>query len=199
MITSSDFFAKRVFDLVLCCFLLPLALPIILFSSIIAFFDTGENGFFVQERIGQFGKPFFLLKIRTMKSFGKTKHSHTVEGDPRITFSGRFLRKYKIDELPQLFNVLAGEMSFVGPRPDVRGYADKLVGPDRVLLRLKPGITGPASLKYRNEEVILAQQINPAVYADTVIWPDKVLINLQYYYNWSLLQDVSILVRTLLQ
>jgi lipopolysaccharide/colanic/teichoic acid biosynthesis glycosyltransferase len=121
----------------------------------------------------------------------------TTANDKRITKSGRFFRKYKIDELPQLINVLKGDMSFVGPRPDVPGYADKLEGEDRIILSIKPGITGPASLKYKNEEEILASEKNPKEYNDKIIWPDKVKINKEYIKNWSLKKDIEYIIKTI--
>ena len=124
--------------------------------------------------------------------------SITIKDDPRITKSGKFFRKTKIDELPQLFNVLFGSMSFVGPRPDVEGYADKLEGEDTIILTIRPGITGPASLKYKDEEALLAQQPNPKAYNDTVIWTDKVVINKAYINSWSLKKDIYYIVKTIL-
>jgi lipopolysaccharide/colanic/teichoic acid biosynthesis glycosyltransferase len=121
----------------------------------------------------------------------------TVEGDSRITKIGAFLRKYKLDELPSLINVLKGDMSMVGPRPDVPGYADLLKGDDRKILLLRPGITGPASLKYGDEEYLLKNKIDPTSYNDKVIWPDKVKINLDYYGNNNLLDDIKIIFRTI--
>ena len=121
----------------------------------------------------------------------------SVKGDSRVTHEGKMLRRYKIDELPALLNVLKGEMSLVGPRPDVPGYADKLTGEDRKVLKLRPGITGPASLKYANEESILATVKNPKKYNDEVIFPDKVKINLNYYYNNSFLGDLKIIINTI--
>jgi lipopolysaccharide/colanic/teichoic acid biosynthesis glycosyltransferase len=115
-----------------------------------------------------------------------------------ISRSGRFFRKYKLDELPQLFNVLVGSMSLVGPRPDVPGYADRLQGDDRVILLLRPGITGPASIKYKDEESILAAADDPDAYNDRIIWPDKVKINREYFSNNSLLRDVRYIVHTIL-
>ncbi len=117
--------------------------------------------------------------------------------DPRITPIGHWLRRTKIDCLSELFNVLIAQMSFVGPRPDVPGYADQLIGADRDILLMKPGITGPASLKYRNEDVLLAQQADPKLYNDTIIWPDKVKINLEYQRNWSLCLDFRLIISTL--
>lgn len=122
----------------------------------------------------------------------------TVQGDPRITPVGEFLRRWKLDEIPQLWNVLLGEMSFVGPRPDVQGYADKLKGDDRKILELRPGITGPATLKYRNEEEILAQQKDPDRYNDEVIFPDKVNINKQYLKEISFVKDIKYIIQTII-
>ena len=116
----------------------------------------------------------------------------------RITRVGRWLRRTKIDELPELLNIFVGDMSFVGPRPDVAGYADKLEGDDRRLLTMKPGLTGVASLKYRNEEDLLAAQPNPQEYNDKVIWPDKVRLNLLYMERQSLWLDVKVLICTAL-
>lgn len=115
----------------------------------------------------------------------------------KITFFGSFFRKYKIDELPQFFNVLIGNMSIVGPRPDIEGYYDKLVGEDRKILELKPGITSLASIKYRNEDEILEKQDYPLEYNDTIIFPDKVKMNLEYYNHQSFLVDIKIIVQTI--
>ncbi len=131
-----------------------------------------------------------------MKKVEGIKTTITSSNDIRITKSGKFFRDTKIDELPQLWNVFIGDMSFVGPRPDVEGYADKLEGDDRIVLSIRPGITGPASLKYKNEEEILSKQANPKEYNDNVIWPDKVKINIEYIKNWSLLKDIQYIVKT---
>jgi len=120
----------------------------------------------------------------------------TTQNDVRITKSGAFFRNTKIDELPQLFNVFIGNMSFVGARPDVEGFADKLEGEDRVILSLPPAITGPASIKYKNEETILANVDNPQEYNRDVIWVDKVKINRDYINNWSLLKDIKYIIKT---
>ena len=120
-----------------------------------------------------------------------------IKGDIRITKFGSFIRKYKLDELPELWNVLLGQMSIVGPRPDVKGFADELKGEDRKILNLRPGITGPASLKYANEEELLSYQENPEVYNKKVIFPDKVRINLDYYYNQNLILDLKIIFATI--
>ena len=120
----------------------------------------------------------------------------TLKNDHRITLFGQFLRQYKLDELPQLFNVFKGDMSLVGPRPDVEGYADALTGEDRIILDIRPGITGPATLKYKNEEVLLMEQEDPQKYNDLVIWRDKVEINKNYIKNWSLIGDIHIIIKT---
>lgn len=151
---------------------------------------------FKQKRVGKNGKLFTMYKFRTM-STGHKGSSISVAGEARITPLGAKLRKYKLDELPGLWNVLIGDMSFVGPRPDVPGYADKLEGEDRKILELRPGITGTASLKYSNEEEILAKQDDPVKYNDEVIYPDKVKINLEYYYNHSVWGDIKIIINTI--
>lgn len=129
--------------------------------------------------------------------FEDKNNTVTVGNDPRITPIGRLLRKFKLDELPQLFNVVLGDMSLVGPRPDVSGYADRLVGDEREILELRPGITGPATIKYKYEELLLAQQDSPHDYNDEVIYPDKVRINLDYLRNYSLTTDISYIMMTL--
>ena len=191
MIGKWQLFEKRLFDLCLSLVLLPVLLvPIfifILFSSI----DTRQFGLFLQPRIGQHGKQFLIFKIRTFRS-SKTHSSKT-----QLTRLGKYLRYKKWNELPQLFNVLIGDMSFVGPRPDLKGFADELKGEDRIILKVKPGITGPATLKYRNEEQLLAEQLDPETYNRTIIWPDKVEINKKYVKNWSFSLDLKILWKTL--
>lgn len=151
---------------------------------------------FKQRRVGLNGKLFTMYKFRTM-TVNHDGSSVSVAGESRITPLGQVLRKYKLDELPELWNVFIGDMSFVGPRPDVPGYADVLVGTDRDVLKLRPGITGPASLKYANEEEILAKVENPKEYNDTIIFPDKVRINLDYYRNHSLLGDIKLIFATI--
>ncbi|WP_418821561.1 sugar transferase [Parabacteroides johnsonii] len=152
---------------------------------------------FKQQRVGQYGKLFTMYKFRSMTVVHDGSYI-SVAGESRITPLGAKLRKYKLDELPELWNVLIGNMSFVGPRPDVPGYADKLEGEDRDVLKLKPGITGPASLKYRNEEELLAVQDDPKRYNDEVIFPDKVRINLEYLNTWSFWRDIKIIIYTVL-
>ena len=188
---------KRLFDLFfsfigLLIFLIPIIILIIL-STI----STRKIGLYRQIRIGLAGEPFVLYKIRSMKS-GNPLNRITLSNDPRITRFGRIIRTYNLDELPQLWNVFIGDMSFVGPRPDVPGYADRLIGNDRLVLSVRPGITGPATLKYRNEEEILSKEIDPLIYNDQIIWKDKIEINKQYIKNWSLKGDVTYILKTIL-
>jgi lipopolysaccharide/colanic/teichoic acid biosynthesis glycosyltransferase len=173
--------------------ILQLILGLILFFGVfvallllLAAWDTASNGLFVQDRVGQYGKVFQIYKFRTM---------HRVTG--RISFFGAWMRKYKLDELPQLWNLLKGDMVLVGPRPDIPGYADLLQGNDRTILHCKPGLTGLASLKYRNEESILAAQSNAKEYNDTVIWPDKVRLHRWYAQHRTFWLDVQIVFFTL--
>lgn len=153
---------------------------------------------FKQKRIGRFGKLFTMVKFRTM-TVNHNGSSVSVKGECRITPFGSYLRKYKLDELPELWNVLKGDMSFVGPRPDVPGYADKLVGEERRILELRPGITGPASLKYANEEEILTNVADPIKYNDEVIYPDKVRLNLEYLRTQSFWGDIKIIFYTIIR
>ena len=152
---------------------------------------------FRQQRVGKDGKLFTMYKFRSMK-VDHGGSSISVAGESRITPLGQKLRKYKIDELPELWNILKGDMSFVGPRPDVPGYADKLQGDDLIILTLRPGITGPATLKYRNEEELLATIDDPVKYNDEVIYPDKVRINRYYAEHYSFFMDIQMIFCTIL-
>ena len=171
----------------------------------------GGPAFFVQKRVGKGGKLFSCHKFRTMtvKHNGSTV---SVAGDSRITPLGAKLRHYKLDELPGLWDVLIGNMSFVGPRPDVPGYADKLTGEDRNVLKLRPGITGPATLKYRLEDEMISEYVAQkqkegdtrpmqeiaVEYNDTIIYPDKVRLNCYYYRHYSFIKDIQMIVCTVL-
>lgn len=187
----------------------------------------GGPAIFKQKRVGLDGKLFTMYKFRSM-TVAHGGSSVSVAGEARITPLGAKLRRYKLDELPELWNVFIGDMSFVGPRPDVPGYADKLQGDDRLVLKLRPGITGPATLKYRDEEEMIADQVKrykmkdnscPLAgegitcakvpegltdeefsiwYNDNVIYPDKVRINLEYYRNHSLIGDLRYIFQTVL-
>ena len=152
---------------------------------------------FKQKRVGRNGKLFTMYKFRSM-TVGHGGSSVSVAGESRITPLGAKLRHYKLDELPELWNVLIGDMSFVGPRPEVPGYADQLKGDDREVLKLRPGITGPASLKYRDEEDLLATQADPQKYNDEVIFPDKVRINRYYLHHYSFIKDIQMIFCTVL-
>lgn len=180
---------KRFFDTSFSLLLLFLFFWILLIAWVAAVMDTRTNGIFIQERIGQFGKPFRIYKLRTIQRIHDS-------GEFQISRMGRTLRNYKLDELPQLFNVLKGEMSIVGPRPDIAGYYDLLEGECRKILELKPGLTSLASLKYYNEEQLLQKQVSPLVYNDQVLFPDKVKMNLEYYYHQSFCGDIKIIIKT---
>jgi lipopolysaccharide/colanic/teichoic acid biosynthesis glycosyltransferase len=177
---------KRIFDIVFSLIGLLFGGFFLLFVWILTSIDTKSNGLFIQNRIGQFGKTFKIYKLKTIK-----------DNTEYISGFGSFLRKSKIDELPQLWNILIGEMSFVGPRPDIEGYYDKLSGENRKILELKPGLTSLASIKYANEEQLLSQKENPLQYNDEIIFPDKVKMNLEYYNNQSFVLDLQIIFRTL--
>ena len=184
----------RIFSLILLVVLSPALMVIFALHKI-----KMPCGAFVyrQVRVGKDGKLFRIFKIRTLRDNSEDAGSITTADDERILPFGKWLRKSKVDTFLELINILRGDMSFVGPRPDVPGYADKLEGADRVILKMRPGLTGPASIKYRHEEMILAQQDDPQKYNNEVIWPDKVKINKEYYQNWSIWLDVSILWKTI--
>ena len=190
-------FLKRLFDLFVSLVGIIVLLPVFLIIALLVKIKTPGPLFFVQQRVGRYGKLFRLVKFRTMLA-GQKGNNITVKGESRITPLGVFLRKYKLDELPELWNVLKGDMSFVGPRPDVPGYADRLKGEERKILELRPGITGPASMKYSNEEELLAQQPDPVKYNNEVIWPDKVRINLDYMRNRNFRFDLKMIIYTVL-
>lgn len=193
-----DRFFKRTFDIVFSIVGLVLTGWIIVIAFILASIDTGCSGFFTQERVGRNGKIFKVIKIRTMRVIPSIDTVVTTRNDPRITTLGRFFRKTKIDELPQLINVLLGQMSFVGPRPDVPGFADTLDKEDRdIILSVRPGITGPATIKYRNEEELLAKVEDPERYNREVIFPDKVRINKEYVLNYSFWKDIGYILLTI--
>ncbi len=196
---QKQYLYKNIFDYSVAILSLPLVLPVILVCWIIASIDTKSNGFFYQNRIGKNGLPFRVIKIKTMYNPTKSEQRSAITANvqTKISKSGSIFRKYKLDELPQILNILSGNMSFVGPRPDVPGYADCLQGEDRIVLKLKPGITGPASIKYKNEEKILAAQTNPQEYNDTIIWPDKVKINKTYYNNYTFSKDIKYILQTI--
>jgi len=198
MISGKKRFLKRSFDFIAALVGLLLLSWLIIIAFILATIDTKQSGFFTQLRVGMGGKLFKVIKIRTMRNIPAFNTSVTTALDPRITRLGTFFRRTKIDELPQLINVLLGHMSFVGPRPDVPGFADQL--PEdarRVILSVRPGITGPATLMYRAEEEILAAVDDPEVYNREVIYPDKVRINREYVENYSFINDLRFILATI--
>ena len=205
-------FLKFIFDRLAALFGLLLLWPVILVTAIFVKIKMpGGPAFFVQKRVGKDGKLFNCHKFRSM-TVAHNGSTVSVAGDSRITPFGAKLRHYKIDELPGLWDVLIGNMSFVGPRPDVPGYADKLTGTDRDVLKLRPGITGPATLKYRVEDEMIAEyvakkqaegdtrpmQVIATEYNDTVIYPDKVRLNCYYYRNYSFMKDIQMIFATIL-
>ena len=205
-------FIKRIFDIIASILGLLILWPVLLIVAImIKVKMPGGPAIFTQIRVGKGGKLFTCHKFRTMtvKHNGSTV---SVAGDSRITPFGAVLRHYKLDELPGLWDVLIGNMSFVGPRPDVPGYADKLTGDDRDVLKLRPGITGPATLKYRLEDEMISDYVAKrqaegdkrpmqeiaTEYNDKVIYLDKVRINCYYYRNYSFWKDIEMIFATVL-
>ena len=189
---------KRLFDFSLSLVGLIMVGWLIPLTAMLARLDTGQSGFYRQERIGYRGRSFQVIKIRTMRPVEGITTTITRVDDLRITPIGRFLRRAKLDELPQLINIIMGEMSFVGPRPDVEGFADRLEGSDRIILSVRPAITGPATLRYRDEEKLLQTVHDPERYNREVIFPDKVRINREYIENYTLFGDIRYIFKTLL-
>lgn len=204
---------KWIFDRTLALLGLLFLWPVLLVVAIMVKVKMpGGPVFFVQKRVGKGGKLFNCHKFRTM-TVNHNGSTVSVAGDSRITPFGATLRHYKLDELPGLWDVLIGKMSFVGPRPDVPGYADKLVGDDRDVLKLRPGITGPATLKYRLEDEMISEyvaqrqaegdtrpmQVIATEYNDNVIYPDKVRINCYYYRHYSFWKDIEMIFATVLK
>lgn len=189
---------KRLFDIV--CSFLGLVFLSWLFVIVSLWVGLSSKGgvFYRQRRVGRFGKDFTLWKFRSMRVNSDTKGLLTVGGrDSRITSAGVFIRKYKLDELPQLFNVLKGDMSFVGPRPEVRKYVDLYTEEQMRVLSVRPGITSPASIKYRNENDILAQEDAPEKYYIDVIMQDKLAIELDYIDHQSMITDIKLIFQTI--
>ena len=189
---------KWLFDRLMALIGLLILWPVLLIVAVLIKIKMpGGPVIFAQQRVGRNGRLFTMFKFRSM-TVGHGGSSVSVAGESRITPLGAKLRKYKLDELPELWNVLIGDMSFVGPRPDVSGYADQLKGSDREVLKLRPGITGPASLKYRDEEELLAKQVDPQRYNEEVIFPDKVRINRYYLHHYSFIKDIQMIFCTVL-
>ena len=187
---------KRIFDILFSIIGLIFFSPCFLLVSILIKADSKGPVFYLQERVGRNGLSFKIIKFRSMITDQNHNSTITTANDNRITTIGKIIRKLKIDELPELINILIGNMSFVGPRPDVPGYADLLKGEDRLILKLKPGITSLASLKYINEEAMLASVEDPIRYNKEVIFPDKVKLNLNYYHNHNIWIDIKVIFAT---
>lgn len=189
---------KRIFDIIFSIIGLILFGWIIIILGFICSIDTRKSGFFFQKRIGLKGKSFQIIKLRTMSSRNEINYHITTKNDPRITKLGRFLRKYKLDEFPQLFNILKGEMSFVGPRPDLESFVNLIPKKEReILLSVKPGITSIATLKFRDEESILSKEKNPLNYNNEILIPEKTKLNIEYIKKQSIINDMSIIFRTI--
>ena len=188
---------KRLFDIILSFVGIIILIPVFIIVSILIKIDSPGPVFFLQERVGLNGKLFKIIKFRSMKINHNNSLTVTIENDKRITRIGKKIRKYKIDEIPELINVFVGDMSFVGPRPDVPGYADLLKGENRNILKLRPGITSRATIKYANEEMILLNEDDPIAYNNNIIFPDKVKMNLNYYNNNNIWIDIKIIFATL--
>jgi lipopolysaccharide/colanic/teichoic acid biosynthesis glycosyltransferase len=189
---------KYIFDRFFALLAIILLLPLFLVIAVVILVNSGPPLLFRQDRAGRNGRVFTLFKFRTMHA-SDDANTVTTLNDHRITPPGAFLRRWKLDELPELFNVLKGDMSFVGPRPDMPRYAESLTGESRKILGLRPGITGPATLKYIDEEEILAGVQDPVKFNDEVIFPDKVKINLKYLERYSLPEDIKIICYTLIR
>ena len=177
---SSWAIPKRLFDFIAALAGLVVLSPLMLVLAVLVRATSPGPALFIQERVGRYGRVFRCAKFRTMGTGAQAQGTVTTAADARVTPLGRWLRRWKLDELPQLWNVLAGRMSFVGPRPDVPGYADRLQGDDRRILELRPGITGPATLLFRDEERLLALAKNPQAFNDAVVYPEKVRLNREY-------------------
>jgi len=189
--------AKRLFDLFFASLGLFVLWPLFLIISVLILIKDGFPIFYRQERVGRFGKPFKIWKFRTMKVQNQGPQL-TVAGDKRITPLGQVLRKYKLDELPQLINVLVGEMSFVGPRPEVQKYVDLYNEEQKKILKIRPGLTDLASLKYINENDFLAKSDDPEYFYVNEVMPDKLRLNLKYLEENDLILDTKIIFATLL-
>lgn len=187
---------KRLFDFTAALAGGILLSPLMLVLAILVRATSPGPALFIQERVGRHGRGFRCAKIRTMCTGAQVQGTATTAADARVTPLGRWLRRWKLDELPQLWNVLAGRMSFVGPRPDVPGYADRLQGDDRRILELRPGITGPATLLFRDEERLLALAKNPQTFNDAVVYPEKVRLNREYLETGNFWRDLGYVLAT---
>jgi lipopolysaccharide/colanic/teichoic acid biosynthesis glycosyltransferase len=190
-------FLKSFFDIFIAFFAIIVLLPFLAFIFTLLWINLKTNPIFVQIRPGYKGKLFRIYKFKTMRDANPEDVVGLTDFE-RITKIGGFLRKLSLDDLPQLFNVVFGQMSFVGPRPDLQGFADELIGDDRIILKIKPGVTGPATLKYKDEEQVLERQKDPEHYNRTIIWVDKVKINKKYVENYSFYLDLELILKSTL-
>lgn len=189
---------KRLFDFLVAAIGGLLLLPLTLLIALAVRLSSPGPVLYIQERIGKGGKRFRCMKFRTMTVGADREGSVTTGKDARITPLGRWLRRFKLDELPQIWHVVKGDMSFVGPRPDVPGYADRLCGEERIILSVRPGITGPATLAFRNEEALLADREDPVAYNDTVLWPAKIRLNMEYVRTRTFWRDIGYILVTVI-
>ena len=187
---------KRLFDFAAALAGLVVLSPLMVVLAVLVRATSPGPALFIQERVGRHGRAFRCAKFRTMCTGAQAQGTVTTAADARVTPLGRWLRRWKLDELPQLWNVLAGRMSFVGPRPDVPGYADRLQGDDRRILELRPGITGPATLLFRDEERLLALAKNPQTFNDAVVYPEKVRLNREYLEAGNFWRDLGYVFAT---
>jgi|WetSurMetagenome_2_1015567.scaffolds.fasta_scaffold00022_58 lipopolysaccharide/colanic/teichoic acid biosynthesis glycosyltransferase len=195
-LTAPQDFCKRLFDIACSGLGLAALSPLFLVAAVLVKATSPGPVFFRQVRVGRNGRRFLVIKFRTMRMGAESGGPVTTAGDERVTPFGGLLRRYKLDEFPQLWNVFIGKMSLVGPRPDVPGYADRIEGEDRKILSLRPGITGPASLYFRDEEGLLAREDDPKAYNDTVLWPRKVALNVKYLETWGFWKDIGYILIT---
>ena len=186
---------KRIFDVIASFFGLLILSPFLLVAGLLVKFSSEGPVLFTQERIGRHGIPFTIYKFRTM-FIDHGGSSVSVRGEKRITPIGAILRRFKIDEFPELWNILIGDMSFVGPRPDMPEYIARLQGEQREMLSLRPGLTSPASIKYAREEELLSMVPDPQKHFDEVIWPDKMRMNMEYIKRRTFIGDIVLILRT---
>lgn len=189
--------AKRTFDLTLAGIGTIVAAPVLLLIAGVVALERSGPVFYGQVRVGRNGRPFRMWKFRTMYPDADKQGLLTVDGVSRVTPTGRWLRRWKLDELPQLWNVLRGEMSLVGPRPEVELYVNKYSPEQRQVLDLVPGITDPASITYRNESTLLAEAVDPEQYYVQTLMPEKIRLNLEYASHASVLSDLRLVLRTI--
>ena len=195
MLLISEMLKKRIFDIVFSFLGLVVLFPFMLATGLLVKISSRGPILFRQQRAGRYGVPFTIYKFRTMVP-GHGGSSVSVMGESRITSVGALLRKTKVDEFPELWNILIGDMSFVGPRPDMPEYAKLLRGDKKEILSMRPGLTSPASIKYAREEEILAKTPDPQKHFDEVIWPDNMEMNLEYVRTRSFLGDIFLIFRT---